>query len=213
MKDARRTDAHERRLRPAIPHGAGVSSDTPWSPDRATVALTPKQERFCQEYLVDLNASQAAIRAGYAKKNADVVGPRLLGKVGIALRVRELMGDRSERVEVHQDDVLRELLLVMRSDISAYEVCGGRLAVREGVDPEALRAVASFRVRTRRFTEGQGDAAREVEVEEVEIRLWDKNAAIANAGKHLGLFPNKLSVEDPDAVLARLLGIDRRDLP
>ena len=47
--------------------------------------MTPKQERFAQEYMIDLNATQAAIRAGYSAHTADVQGPRLLGNVGVAV--------------------------------------------------------------------------------------------------------------------------------
>ncbi len=71
--------------------------------------LTNKQERFCDEYLVDLNATQAAIRAGYSKKTANQQGPRLLVNVGIQERIQELMDKRSERTQITQETVLKNL--------------------------------------------------------------------------------------------------------
>jgi len=68
--------------------------------------LTAKQELFVQEYLVDLNATQAAIRAGYSEKTADVQGPRLLGNVRVKERLDAAVAERTERVQITQDEVL-----------------------------------------------------------------------------------------------------------
>ncbi len=70
---------------------------------------TPKQARFVEEYLVDLNATQAAIRAGYSAKNADKIGPELLGKTRVAEAIQESQAKRSERIAISQDDVVRGL--------------------------------------------------------------------------------------------------------
>lgn len=74
------------------------------------MALTPKQDRFCEEYLVDLNATQAAIRAGYSQKTAGSQGERLLRNVEISAKVAALKAQRSDRVEVTQDYVLAKLV-------------------------------------------------------------------------------------------------------
>jgi phage terminase small subunit len=71
--------------------------------------LTPKQEMFCKEYLIDLNATQAAIRAGYSEKTAKSQGQRLLTKVDIAERIQELMSKRSKKVEINGEWVLSKL--------------------------------------------------------------------------------------------------------
>lgn len=68
--------------------------------------LTAKQQQFVKEYLVDLNATQAAIRAGYSQKNADKIGSELLGKTRVAQAVQEAMDKRSEKVEITADYVL-----------------------------------------------------------------------------------------------------------
>lgn len=73
------------------------------------MALTDKQERFCQEYLKDLNASAAARRAGYSGKNSDAIGSELLGKTGVSERVKELMDKRSKRIELSADKVLSDI--------------------------------------------------------------------------------------------------------
>ena len=69
--------------------------------------LTPKQQRFVEEYLIDLNATKAAVRAGYAQPNKQ--GPRMLVNVGIAAAIRKAMDERSERTGIDQDWVLNNL--------------------------------------------------------------------------------------------------------
>lgn len=71
--------------------------------------LAPKREAFCEEYLIDLNATQAAIRAGYSEKSAEVEGSRLLSNAKVKARVSELMAERSERVAITADYVLGSL--------------------------------------------------------------------------------------------------------
>lgn len=74
--------------------------------------LTAKQEAFCQEYLLDLNATQAAIRAGYSENTAGAIGAENLTKPEIASRVRDLMGKRMARVQLDQDWVLQRLITI-----------------------------------------------------------------------------------------------------
>jgi len=69
--------------------------------------LTAKQKQFCKEYLIDLNATQAAIRAGYSKKTARTIAAQNLAKLNIAEYVQELMNKRSEKVEISSDWVLK----------------------------------------------------------------------------------------------------------
>ena len=71
--------------------------------------LTEKQQRFVDEYLIDLNATQAAIRAGYSAKTADVQGSRMLGNVKVQQAIAEAMAKRSKRTGVNQDRVVLEL--------------------------------------------------------------------------------------------------------
>ena len=73
------------------------------------MALTPKQTRFVQEYLIDLNATQAAIRAGYSAKTAFAIGHENLSKPNIAAAITEAQAKRAERAEITADRVLEEL--------------------------------------------------------------------------------------------------------
>lgn len=75
--------------------------------------LTDKQERFCQEYLVDLNATQAAIRAGYSAKTADKIGSQLLGKTRVQAKIDELKLARSEKTGITAERVLTGIMGVI----------------------------------------------------------------------------------------------------
>ncbi len=75
--------------------------------------LTPKQQRFISEYLVDLNATQAAIRAGYAKKSADVEGSRLLVNAKVSAAIAAAQAKRSKRTEIDADYVLASIVETM----------------------------------------------------------------------------------------------------
>ncbi|WP_337015704.1 terminase small subunit [Pantoea agglomerans] len=81
------------------------------------MALTDKQEMFCREYLIDLNATQAAIRAGYSDKTANRTGSENLSKPDIAQRIIDLKSERNERVEVNADYVLRRLVEIDEIDV------------------------------------------------------------------------------------------------
>lgn len=82
------------------------------------MALTLKQERFVQEYLVDLNATQAAIRAGYSAKTASRIGPELLGKPCISEAIQKAIKKREKRTEVTQDYVIEKLREIAEKDAS-----------------------------------------------------------------------------------------------
>lgn len=81
------------------------------------MALTDKQEMFCREYLIDLNATQAAIRAGYSKNSANEQGAQNLAKLSIAQRIIELKTERNERVEIDADYVLKRLTEIDQMDV------------------------------------------------------------------------------------------------
>lgn len=81
------------------------------------MALNAKQELFCREYLVDLNATQAAKRAGYSEKTAYSIGQENLKKPEIQDRIAELKTERNERVEVNADYVLRRLVEIDEMDV------------------------------------------------------------------------------------------------
>ncbi len=143
--------------------------------------LSEKQECFCQEYLIDLNATQAYIRAGYSAKTASHCATRLLGKAGVRARVDELLAERSRRTGVTQDRVVRELARIAFVD-PARLVDFDRADVREEASEDDRAALASVKVR------------RGADFAECEVRLCDKVRALELLGKHLGLFTEKVEL-------------------
>ncbi len=82
--------------------------------------LTVKQETFCQQYLIDLNASRAAIRTGYSANTANIKGHQLLNKPAIAERVKALIDERSERTAITADKVLNELAAIGFANVKDF---------------------------------------------------------------------------------------------
>ncbi|HCT5877703.1 TPA: terminase small subunit [Morganella morganii] len=91
------------------------------------MALTDKQEMFCREYLVDLNATQAAIRAGYSDKTANRIAAQLLSKLDIGKRIQELKSERGERLEVDADYVLKRLVEIDQMDVADILLSNGEI--------------------------------------------------------------------------------------
>jgi phage terminase small subunit len=175
----------------------------PAAPKKGSPAtgLTPQQEAFVAEYLVDLNAKQAAIRAGYSPKTAETQGTRLFRNVQVKAAVERALEKRTQRVQITQDRVLEELGGLAFSNVDDYAVSSeGRLVPAEGRAPEVMRAVSSIKYRTR--TEpGEPPTT----VTEVEFRLWDKPGSVKLAGRHVGLFPNEVKVGLNEDTLAGIL--------
>lgn len=99
------------------------------------MALTEKQKRFCDEYLIDLNATQAAIRAGYSKKTAGNIANEYLKKPHIKAQIDQRMAEKEASLIATQDEVLKYLTSVFRgeseSEIVVVEGCGmGESAAR-----------------------------------------------------------------------------------
>ena len=78
--------------------------------------MTPKQKRFCDEYLIDLNATQAAIRAGYSKKTAQAIGTENLTKPLLKEYIENRMAEKESELIAGQDEVLQYLTAVMRGE-------------------------------------------------------------------------------------------------
>lgn len=150
------------------------------------MTLTARQQRFVEEYLVDLNGTQAAIRAGYSHRTANEQSARLLAKASIQEAIQAAKQERAKRTEITADRVLRELALIGFSDIGQIldmEGAEPRLRPASEITRRARRAISSVKVR--RYFEGSGDDAREVEV--TEFKLWPKDAALTKLAQHLGL--------------------------
>ena len=101
--------------------------------------MTDKQARFCEEYMIDLNATQAAIRAGYSPKTANEQAARLLANVSIQNRIAQLQAEQSRRTGVSADRVVRELAKV--AFVNAGDLIDARTASGEdGLEQEVKLA-------------------------------------------------------------------------
>jgi phage terminase small subunit len=150
--------------------------------------MTPKQQRFVTEYLVDLNATQAAIRAGYSAKTAEQIGYENLRKPEIASAVQEAQQQLAERTGITVERVLAELEILAFSNLEHYTVNDkGDVVLAAGAPPSAMRGLQF--IKRRITTKGKG-FDKEV-TREVEIRLWDKPGPLKLAGQHVGLFVEK----------------------
>jgi phage terminase small subunit len=164
--------------------------------------LTPKQQRFIQEYLVDLNGTQAAIRAKYSEKTANEQAARLLANVSIQEAIAEAQQKRSERTEITQDMVLKELARIGFAQLTDFVAWGGeahdsvcKIGGEEGiqiVDNSTL--IASF-TKSTDLTPDQAAAIAELSITKegsVKLKLHDKKGALDSIGKHLGMFTDKV---------------------
>lgn len=144
--------------------------------------MTKKQKRFVEEYLIDLNATQAAIRAGYSPDSAKEIGSENLTKPDIAKAVDQAIAERSRRTGVNADRVVRELAKI--AFVNAGEVVDLDTALlMDKISDDDMAAIQSVKVKT--F--GEDGVEREV-------KLADKLKALELLGKHLGLFKDKVEI-------------------
>lgn len=144
--------------------------------------LTDKQRLFVAEYLKDLNATRAAIRAGYSKRTAYSQGQRLLKNVEVAAAVDAALEDRIERTKMEADEVLLELAKLARSNMREYvewDAARVRLKPSAGLTDDAAAAVAEI---SQTETEHGGT---------IKFKLHDKKGALELLGKHLKLFAER----------------------
>lgn len=144
--------------------------------------MTQKQKRFIEEYLIDLNATQAAIRAGYSPDTAQQTGSENLSKPVIRAQIDRAMAERSKRTGVNAERVVQELAKI--AFVNAAEVIDPKTAtVKEDALPEDTAAIQSVKVKT--F--GEDGLERE-------IKMADKLKALELLGKHLGMFKDKIEL-------------------
>lgn len=143
--------------------------------------LTPKQQRFVDEYLIDLNATQAAIRAGYSPNNADVTGPRMLGNVGVAAAIAEKQTVRAEATELSEQWVMDRLKEnVERSMVAVPVMVFNR-------DTKQMEETGEYTY--------QGNVA---------------NKALELIGKHRGMFVDRSEVKHGGTVQVKIVREGRR---
>jgi phage terminase small subunit len=149
------------------------------------VSLTGKRLRFVKEYLIDLNATRAAISAGYSARTAAQAGSRLLRDVQIHAEIEQANAKRLAKVELSAELVLKELIRIGMADLSKAFDADGRLLPLHKIPEDTRRAMSSVKV----FEEFAGAGKERIQVGEVrEVKFWDKPKALELLGKHLKLF-------------------------
>lgn len=143
--------------------------------------MTEKQKRFVEEYLIDLNATQAAIRAGYSSRNADKIGHELLGKTRVSDAISKAMAERSKRTGISQDRVLFELARIGFAKITDV-VDPDTAKIKTDASEDDLACIQSIKIKPNEFGT------------EREVRLYDKKSALVDLGKHLGMFKDKIDL-------------------
>ncbi len=147
--------------------------------------LTPKQKTFCDEYLIDLNATQAAIRAGYSPDSAKEIGCENLTKPNIRAYIDKEIANRSKRTGINQDRVIRELARI--AFVNANDVINmDEATLKADASEDDTATIASVKVKTIPTKDGEGV--------EREIKLADKLKALELLGKHLGMFKENINI-------------------
>ncbi|HJR82566.1 MAG TPA: terminase small subunit [Sphingomicrobium sp.] len=194
------------------------------------MSLTAKEAAFVAEYLIDLNATQAAIRAGYSEKTAGAIGAENLKKPHIAAAIADAMDARAKRTLVTADRVVRELAKIGFADIRRVVNWTGN---QPGMDVEACEEDEEVEITAANFVrlfdsaeiaDDMAGAIAEISQTKdgmVKVKLHDKQAALVNLGKHLGMFTTKVEhsgtvdvhhkvQEDADAVTSAIAGLAER---
>lgn len=143
--------------------------------------MTKKQKRFIEEYLIDLNATQAAIRAGYSPDTAKAIGSENLTKPDIRTHIDRAMADRSKRTGVNADRVLQELAKIGFADVTDFVTIEGhsvKVKTTDQMPRDKLGAIAGIK-------EGANG---------IEIKLNDKEKALELIGRHLGMWNDKVEL-------------------
>ena len=148
-----------------------------------TTKMTAKQMRFCDEYLIDLNATQAAIRAGYSKKTAGVIANENLNKPYIREYIDKRLAEKEEALVAKQDEVMKYLTSVMRREKTEHIVV-------------TLSKETSTYVPDDTGTMRKQTVKEEIpEIVEIPAKLSDSNKAAELLGKAYGIYTDKVDVE------------------
>lgn len=156
--------------------------------------MTDAQKRFCDEYLIDLNATRA-YKVAYpnCKKDetASAAGSRMLGNVKVQEYIQEQQKEREERTKITQDMIVNELAKIAFLDISNLYNENGGLKNIQDIDENTRKAISSLE--TFEEFEGYGED-REKVGDTKKVKLIDKTKALELLGKHLGMFKDKLDI-------------------
>lgn len=159
--------------------------------------LTCKQRLFVAEYLIDLNATKAAERAGYSRATARQQGARMLSNAVISAEIAEQQATRFRRLEISADAVLQELAKIAFANMLDYiriTPTGEARVDLSKLTREQAAAIGEITVEEFMERTGEGEDGLE-KVKRVKFKLSDKRAALVDLGKHLKLFTERVQAE------------------
>jgi phage terminase small subunit len=158
--------------------------------------LNNKQQAFVEEYLIDFNATQAAIRAGYSAKTAEKIGYQLLENTRVSTVLAEKIAERSRRTGITADRVLQEyarIAFAKMTDVAEWGPEGVKPKKSSDLSEDDAACVAA--VTSVETTKTIGDI--EIKTVTTTVKLHDKKSALDSLSKHLGITPDKLEVSGP----------------
>lgn len=156
--------------------------------------LTPKQQRFVEEYSIDLNATQAAIRAGYSAKTAYSIGERLLRHVEVKSKIDALCADRSKNAGIETARILDEEKRIAFADPRSIVDANGAPIPLTELPADVSRFIASVKIKE--HTNREGDVYRR----DWEYRFWDKGRSLERLGRTKGMFLDRKEVSISRAI-------------
>lgn len=170
-------------------------------------ALTVKQAMFVKEYLVDLNATRAAIAAGYSKRTAEAAGSRLLRNVKVRAEIDKQTADRKQRLNISADAVVQELARIAFANMMDYVTVQGGDAYVDLSRVTREQAAAIQEITSETYVdgyEGKGEEKKPIVVKRTKFKLGDKRASLELLGKHLKLFTDRTETLDLNALFDRM---------
>ncbi len=176
--------------------------------------LSPRQELFCREYLIDLSGRKAVIRAGYSTSSdsAETQSCRLLNNVRIRRRIEELSGKQSALLGLTAELVLRELANIAKADIGDAFNEKGELLHPQAMPEDIRKAVSSFECLEQfEMNYDDGKPRREMTGYLKKVRLNDKIKALDLLGKHLKLFTDKIEHSGKVTLEELVMGSMKKD--
>ncbi len=168
-----------------------------------------RHDRFCREYIKDLNGTRAAIAAGYGKKNARKIASRLLTNVDIQARVAELTKKQADKLDLSAEKVLSELSSMGFSNFLDYVKIteeGDAFVDLSGLTQEQAAAIQEVTVDE--YMEGKGKDARKVK--RTRLKLVDKIRSLDLLGRHLKLFTDRIEVSGLEGLPAMVAAARKR---
>jgi phage terminase small subunit len=164
-----------------------------------------KRRRFVEEFVVDLNATAAAKRAGYSARSAGMQGSRLMKIDEIRSAIQKKIDARSQRIELSADAVLRELARIAQCDISEAFDDDGSLKPLKEIPVDVRRVIAGVETIEHVIPgSGEGEEGAPIVVKTKKLKFWSKNEALQTLARHFKLLTDRVEVHDTRGLADRI---------